>query len=177
MLALRMKTGPTSRRLILFALIWVFVAAAPAHFYFWSPDPGLFVSRTLYFGAMGLALLIAVLLDEAMPSARMYRAWAVFVGILLFAGTEFNVSVWQRVAGDATDWLAELKREQPSPPPGVTYYIKGVPDQVLGVPYFAAGLESAVRSQYSWRDDIHVVTDRSGSIPDDALVLKYVGPK
>src|SRR6185437_7581518 len=38
MLALRMKTSSNSRRLIMFALIWIFIAAAPAHFYFWAPD-------------------------------------------------------------------------------------------------------------------------------------------
>src|SRR6185503_4233481 len=173
MLALRMKTSSNSRRLIMFALIWIFIAAAPAHFYFWAPDPGLFVSRTLYFGAMGLAILIAVLLDETFSQPRMYQAWAALIGLLLFAGTQSNISAWQSAAGEAQTWLAEFKREHPSPPAGVTYYIKGVPDQDRGVPFFAAGLESAVRSKYSWREDIHVVTDRSSTIPDDAIVIKY----
>lgn len=177
MLALRMKTGSNSRRLILFALIWIFISAAPAHFYFWAPDPGLFVSRTLYFGAMGLAILIAVLLDESFSQSRMYQAWAALIGLLLFAGTQHNISAWQRAAGDAKIWLGELKQEQPSPPPGVTYYIRGIPDQDLGVPFFAAGLESAVRSQYSWREDIHVVTDRSSAIPPSAVVVWYHQPE
>jgi hypothetical protein len=104
----------------------------------------------------------------------MYRAWAALIGLLLFAGTQHNISAWQSAAGDAKHWLAELKREQPSPPKGVTYYIQAVPEQDRGVPFFAAGVESAVRSQYSWREDIHVVTDRSAAIPDKVVIIKYV---
>ena len=177
MLALRPKMSASSRPMIIFSLIWVFTSAAPAHFYFWSPDPGLFVSRTLYFGAMGIAILIAILLDETVSSPRIYQGWAVALAVLLFVGTELNISAWHFAAHESKEWLAALKREQPLPPPNVTYYIIGVPDQNQGVPFFAAGLESAVRRNYSWRGDIHVVTDKSPMIPENAIAINYDGSR
>ena len=49
----------------------------PAHFYFLSPDPGLFYSRALYFGSIGIAILIAVLLGQTFGNPRMCLGWAV----------------------------------------------------------------------------------------------------
>ena len=177
MLAFRMKTDARSRRLILFALIWIFLSAAPAHFYFWGPDPGLFVSRTLYFGSIGVAILIAVLLDQAITAHRLFYGWAVSIGLLLFAGTQHNISAWQSADHESQKWLAALKQEHPSPPANAVYYVEGAPRQYRGVPFFAAGLESAVRFNYSWRGDIRVFTEASPEVPSDAILVKYDWPK
>jgi hypothetical protein len=173
MLAFWMKTDARSRRVICFALIWIVVSAAPAHFYFWGSDPGLFVSRTLYFGSIGVAMLIAVLLEQVVSQGSTYRVWAVSIGLLLFAGTQHNISAWQRATREAHDRLTAVKREQPSPPSNATYYVTGVPDQYRGVPFFAAGHEAAIRMSYSWREDIHVVRDKATARPDGGIVIKY----
>jgi hypothetical protein len=107
----------------------------------------------------------------------MYQLGAVAIGLLLFAGVQHNISAWQHATQESQNWLAALTQAQPSPPPNTTYYIKGAPRQDRGVPFFAAGLEYSVLFNYSWRNDIHVVTDASPTIPPDAVVIHYDWPK
>jgi len=177
MLAFRNVRDVNRRRIMRFTLFWIFVSAVPAHFYFWGPDPGLFVSRTLYFGSMGVAILVALLLEQAAERTKPFLTWTVFVAALLFTGTQHNIDAWQHASYDAKNWLAVLKQQEPSPAPNVTYYIVNVPSQIRGVPYFAAGIESAVRFNYSWRQDIHVVTKASPTIPPGAITINYQQPK
>jgi len=170
-LCLFAKPNFVCRRIIGFCLIWVFAAALPAHFYFLSPDPGLFYSRALHFGSIGIAILIAVLLGQTVRNPRMCLGCSVAACLLLFVGVEHNIRAWRYASQESLRVQAVLGQLQPSPPRHAVFYIEGVPDIINGVPFFTVGLGNAVRFHYSWRDDIHVRTRNSRYIESSAIPL------
>jgi hypothetical protein len=165
------KLNLICRRIIWFCLIWVFAAALPAHFYFLSPDPGLFYSRALYFGSIGIAILIAVLLGQTFGNSGMCLGWAVAASLLLLFGIQHNVRAWRFASQESLRTQAVLGQLQPSPPLHTVFYIEGVPDVINGVPLFTVGLENAVRFHYSWRDDIRIRTRNSRFIESSAIPI------
>ena len=169
-LCLLAKTSFISRRITWFCLIWVIVAAMPAHFYFRTPD-WLFYSRALQFGSIGIAVLVAVLLGQMFSNPRICRSWAFAISLFLFVALQHNVSAWRSAAQLSRSLLVRMDRLQPTPPPNVTYYIRGIRDAVDGVPFFTVGLESAIQFNYSWRTDIHVNTEKSSQIDPNAIVI------
>ena len=173
-LALCLLTKPnlTSRRITWFCLIWVFIAALPAHFYFRAPDPGLVFSRALNFGSIGIAILIAVLLGQMFSNPKICLSWVFAISALSFVAVQHNISAWQLASSGSRSVLADIDRVQPAPPPNATFYITGIPVGIDGVPFFSVGLESAVRFSYSWRDDIRV-NPRSSSPDPSAIVIDF----
>jgi len=171
-LCLLAKPNLTSRRITWFCLIWVFIAALPAHFYFREPDPGLVFSRALDFGSIGIAVLIAVLLEQMFSKPKICLSWAFAISLLSFVAVQHNISAWRLVSSGSRSVLAAIDRVQPSPPPNATFYIPGIPVGIDGVPFFSVGLESAVRFSYSWRDDIRV-NPRSSTPDPNAIVINF----
>jgi uncharacterized membrane protein len=170
-LCLRAKMSLLSRRMTWLCLIWVFASALPAHFYFRSPDPGLFFSRALYFSSIGLAILIAVLLGQTFSNPKICLSWAFALSLLLLLVLQHNLRPWRLAAQESLRVQTVLERLQPSPPRRAVYCIKGVPEVINGVPFFTVGLENAVRFHYSWRDDIHVRTPASRIIEPSAVTI------
>ena len=153
-LALLARAEMSSRRTIWFTLIWVLAAIIPVHFYFLAYFNGPLISRVLYFGSAGLAILLAVLLNCAFGRQKLRRVWVLALGILLVAGLDQNLRAWQWASDTTTNFLAELKRLEPSPRQGAAFYIANVPDNNTGVPFFSCCLQDAVRFNYGERTDI-----------------------
>jgi hypothetical protein len=169
MLGLLAKPSLASRRIVWFCLIWVYVAGVPAHFYFRSAEFGLYSSRALYFGSIGIAVLIAVLLGQTFTCPKVYIRWACALSLLLIVGVEHNIGAWRIASQKSQTVQSVLEGLHPSPPPRAIYFIRGVPQTINGVPFFTVGLENAVRFHYSWRDDIHVRTRESKIIEPTAI--------
>jgi len=148
------KKTSYSWRLIWVSLVWIFTSTIPVHFNFRLVDPGLFNSRGLYFGSVGLALLIALLLHGASQQPRSRRVWAGALSLVLVAGVEHNIGAWKAVSHTTYSFLSQLRTLEPSPPPNTAFYIDDRPTFVRGVPFFTVGLQSAVRFDYGWRTDI-----------------------
>jgi hypothetical protein len=170
-LCLLAKPTPIGRRITWFCLIWVFVAPIPTHFYFRTPDPGLFSSRAVYFGSIGVSLLLAVLLSQTFSNPKVSLTWAFSISLLLLIGLHHNVGAWRSAAQQSRTFLSSLDSFQPTPPPRAVFFIKGIPDIVNGVPFFTVGLENAVRFHYSWRDDIRVRTEQSRFVEPWAITI------
>lgn len=165
------KLDSLSRRVTWFCMIWVLVAALPAHFYFFSPDTGLFFSRVLHFGSVGIAILLGVLLGQTFTHPKTCIAWTLVTSALLLVGLQHNVAAWQHASHESRRAQATLERVQPSPAPHAVLYLKGIPKTINGVPFFTIGLESAVRFHYAWRDDIRVRTLDSQHIESTAIPI------
>ncbi len=152
------KTTRKSTRIVGFCLLWLFAAAAPAHFYFGQRDPALFYSRTLYFGSIAAAILIGTLLGQTFrsPDPKTHRLWTFAVVLLLAVSLQHNLEAWRRADRVSREFQAFLLERLPDPPPNLTLHIGGVPTILEGVPVFTTGLENAARFAYSWRTDIYV---------------------
>lgn len=170
-LCLRVRTDIRIRRLIWFCLVWLLAAAVPAHFYFWSPDPGLFSSRVLHLGSAGLAILIAVLLAETFPDARSRLAATALLSMLLLIGVHHNLEGWQAASEESLRLQSVLSERQPSLPPRGVLFLQHLPVVLDGVPVFTTGLQSAVQFHYGWRDDIRVRTETSLHIEPRAFKI------
>jgi len=73
--------------------------------------------------------------------------------------------------------LTELKRLEPSPLPGVQFYVGGAPHVIRGVPFFHVGLHSAVQFDYDWRTDIseeHLETVSMPVRPANAILVGWL---
>jgi hypothetical protein len=167
------NSTPAAARISLFCLFWIFAAAIPAHFYFAIPDPGLFSSRVLYFGAMAVAILIAVLLAQAIANPRLYLAATVAIALLLSAAVQYNLRPWQQAAQQSFRLQSVLQQIEPTPPPHAVFFFPNLPDVLHGVPFFTVGLQSAVQFHYSWRDDIRVRTPKSKVIEATAIPIPW----
>jgi hypothetical protein len=172
-LSFRMKMDLGLRARISFLLIWTYISALPGHFFFRVPDPGLLGSRGLYFGAIGVAVLIAILLNETLPHPRVFLSSAAVIALLMFCGLQHNISAWRDAVEDSQKWHMAFKRTYPSPPANVAYQITGVPMQVDGVPFFAAALDHAIRFDYGWREDIRVESGDDLKIDPNAVLIQY----
>jgi hypothetical protein len=170
-LGLLARTSLISRRISWFCLIWIFAAAVPAHFYFCSPDPGLFFSRAVYFGSIGMAILIAVLLGQTFRNPKVSLSGAFAISLLLLIGLQHNAGAWRVASRESLRVQARLGQVLPVPPQHAVLYLKGVPDILHGVPFFTVGLQNAVRFHYSWRDDIRVRTEKSRYIEASAIPI------
>ena len=180
-----LSVGKTSfRRTIWFSLIWVFVSTISAHFYFANPDSGIKNSRVLYFGSAGLALLLTLLLNSAFGRPKLRCCWALALGILLVVGLEKNIGAWQWDSQSMTNFLADLKRVEPSPRPDTAFYFASVPEMIEAVPFFTCCLQDAVRFNYGDRTDITADRLSSASLASqpnavmvgwyDEVTLEYV---
>ena len=171
------KRTARSRRVACFCLIWIFTATLPSHFSFQMPDIALFYSRALHFGSAGLAILLALLLNGAFRQPKLRLGWTLALCLLLVVGLEQNLKAWQWVSETTQVFLTELKRLEPSPPPGTQFYVGGVPHVIRGVPFFHVGLQSAVQFDYDWRTDIsaeHLETVSMPVVPANAILVGWL---
>jgi len=170
-LCLVAKTSWISRRISWFCLIWIFAAAVPAHFYFCTSDPGLFFSRAVYFGAAGIAILIAVLLGQSFRKPEAILGAACVIAVLLLPGVQHNIAAWRGACQESLKVQTTLAQLDPAPARNTVFYLKGVPDSICGVPFFTVGLQNAVRFHYSWRGDIRVRTEKDRVIENSAIKI------
>lgn len=153
-LAVFARRTPASRRLIWFSLIWIFLAGVPAHFLFWTPDTGLTFSRVLYAGSAGLALLIAVLIENSFSRRRLQYCWAGALACVFALALLHNLGAWRWNSELSHNFLAELRQIAPSPPPRTTFLIEDMPLHSRGVPIFEIGLLEGVQLNYGGRNDV-----------------------
>jgi hypothetical protein len=130
-------------------LIWIFVTGLPSHFLFWYADFGLTWSRNLYAGAAGTALLVTLLLEQSFDQKWVRRGWTSALACLFVLALLHNLGAWRTNSKMSRDFLAELKRLEPAPPPNTTFYVENMPLHSQGVPFFEIGLNRAVRFSYS----------------------------
>jgi hypothetical protein len=157
-----------SRRVTALCLLWVPIAALPAHFYFQRSDPSLFYSRSLYFASMGMAILIAVAFTQALADSRSCRNWTFALALLLAYGVQHNLVAWRNASKTTDSLFKNLHRAYPNPPRNATFHLRRIPSTQAGVPVFTVGLQNAVRSAYSWRTDLYARQAEYEVNPPDA---------
>jgi len=153
-LALLARPGRSARRLTWFSLIWITTSVVPAHFNFVISDSLLVNSRNVHFGSAGLAILLALLLENTFSAALPRRVYTATLAALLLLGVQHNIAAWKWASQCTSNFLEALKQMEPEPPPGTAFRMDGVPLFVRGVPFFTVGLQNAVRFNYGWRSDI-----------------------
>lgn len=148
-LALFYKPSQSSRGVIRFCLVWILIGYLPAHF-LTLIGPGLTNSRVLYLSSVGLAILLAVMLSgiERAPTRKVSKLALI---LLLSLGLSHNVAAWRRVGDLSREFLTELKRLVPDPPPDAVFVFRQKPDDVEGIFYHGA-LHQAVNLNYDRTD-------------------------
>jgi hypothetical protein len=150
-LAATVKVPVAMRRYIWFSLCWLIITPLPAHSLLWNRDESLLFSRVIYLPAVGVALLLATIL-EGISERRLRQAFTAALTVVFILGLSYNLSAWRANSRITRQFLADLKRIDPSPPAGAEFVILDLPDQVYGVRFFYNGLTHAVQLDYDRND-------------------------
>jgi hypothetical protein len=148
-LALFYKPSQSSRGGVRFCLAWILIGYLPAHF-LTLIGPGLTNSRILYLSSVGLAILMSVMLS-GIEWAAPRKALKLALILLLSLGLSHNVAAWRRVGDLSREFLTELKRLVPDPPPGAVFVFGQKPPYIEGIFYHGA-LHQAVNLNYNRTD-------------------------
>lgn len=144
------RTNARRSRLIWFGLLWLLLASLPVHTLLLI-GPGLTNSRVLYLGSVGLAIALGTLLGS-IEGARL-RVVGMLLLLLAFGFLlQHNLRGWQWASDFSQNFLAELRRLQPSPPANVEFALSNKPDTIRGVFFFHVGLSEAVKITYGRQD-------------------------
>jgi hypothetical protein len=154
-LAFFYKPSQSSKGVIRFCLAWILIGYLPAHFLALI-GPGLTNSRILYLSSAGLAVLLAVMLS-GIELAAQRKALKLAVISLLSLALSHNVAAWRRVGDLSYEFLTELKRLVPDPPPHAVIVFRQKPDYIEGIFYHGA-LYQAVNLIYD-RTDLGVISE------------------
>lgn len=148
-LAFFYRPSQSSKGVARFCLAWIVIGYLPAHFLALI-GPGLTNSRILYLSSAGLAVLLALLLS-GIERPAMRKALKLALILLLSLGLSHNVAAWRRVGGLSRDFLTELKRQVPDPPPRAVFVLRQTPREIEGI-FFHGTLYDAVSLTYNRRD-------------------------
>ncbi len=150
-MATTVKVPADMRRYIWFSLCWLIITPLPAHSLLWNRDESLLLSRVIYLPAIGVALLLATML-QGISERRLRQVLTGALTVLFILGLSHNLSAWRANSRITRELLADLKRIDPSPPAGAEFVILGLPDQIYGVRFFYNGLTDAVQLDYGRSD-------------------------
>jgi hypothetical protein len=153
MLALGVKPKTSNQggqRMVWFSLSWIALASIPVHFML-LVNSGLTNSRVLYLSSVGAAILIALLL-AGIDHARIREGSKLFLVLLFSLGLFHNLRAWQWTSEHTHRFLMELKRLEPSPPPGAEFVFRDLPGTIRGVFFFHAGLTEAINLAFGRQD-------------------------
>lgn len=143
MLPLLSASTPGGWRRAAFCLAWMILPLLPAHpLLLMGTD--LQSSRILYLPAIGLAIFLSNLL-AGIISVPIRRASLVALLCLFGAGAVHNLEAWQWASGTEKEFLAEVKRMPPIPPPNAQFVFYGLPTEMRGIDFHVAGLQDAIR--------------------------------
>jgi protein O-mannosyl-transferase len=148
-LALFYKPSQSSRGGVRFCLAWILIGYLPAHF-LTLIGPGLTNSRVLYLSSVGLAILLSVMLS-GIERAAPRKALKLALILILSLGLSHNVAAWRRVGDLSREFLTELKRLVPNPPPDAVFVFGRKPPYIEGIFYHGA-LHQAVNLIYNRTD-------------------------
>jgi hypothetical protein len=148
-LAIFYKPSQSSRGGVRFCLAWILIGYLPAHF-LTLIGPGLTNSRVLYLSSVGLAILLSVMLS-GIERAPARKALKLALILLLSLGLSHNVAAWRRVGDLSREFLTEMKRLVPDPPPDAVFVFSQKPPYIEGIFYHGA-LHQAVNLNYDRTD-------------------------
>ena len=148
-LALFYKPSQSSRGGVRFCIAWILIGYLPAHF-LTLIGPGLTNSRVLYLSSVGLAILMSVMLS-GIERAAPRKVLKLALILLLSLGLSHNVAAWRRVGDLSREFLTELKRLVPDPPPDAVFVFGQKPPYIEGIFYHGA-LHQAVNLNYNRTD-------------------------
>lgn len=169
------RPDPHRRKMAWFALGWMVIAVLPAHFLLWNFDPALLWSRVLYISAVGMALLLAALLSGIADALPRRAAFLLLLICFLF-GLWHNLSAWQANSRITRQFLAGLRRVEPTPPQNSEFLIEDMPIEVCGVRFFLIGLGPGAQLAYG-RQDLWARRPYEPPLRrnDPAIVLRWTG--
>ena len=153
MLAFAVKAKTSNQggqRMVWFSLSWIALASLPVHFML-QVDSGLTNSRVLYLSSAGAAIFIALLLG-GIDHSGIRQGSKLSLVLLLSLGLFHNLRAWQWTSEHTHRFLMELKRLEPSPPPGAEFVFRGMPGTIRGVFFFHTGLTEAINLAFGRQD-------------------------
>jgi hypothetical protein len=157
------------QRMVWFSLSWIMLASLPAHFML-QVNSGLTNSRVLYLSSAGAAIFIALLL-AGIDHAGIRQGSKLFLVLLFSLGLFHNLRAWQWTSEHTHRFLMELKRLEPSPPPGTEFVFRDLPGTIRGVFFFHAGLTEAINMAFGRQDLI----GRRESTPSPGQAAEVTG--
>lgn len=150
-LGVKLKTANQGgQRMVWFSLCWIVLALLPPHFML-LVGSGLTGSRVLYLSSVGAAIFIALLL-AGIESGGIRQGSKLLLVVLFSLGLFHNLRAWQWTSEQTQRFLIELKRMEPSPPPGAEFAIRGLPGTLRGVYFLHAGLTEAIDLTFDRQD-------------------------
>jgi hypothetical protein len=162
------------QRMVWFSLSWMVLALLPAHFMLLI-DASLTNSRVLYLSSVGAAIFLALLL-AGIDNARIREGSKLFLVVLFSIGLFHNLRAWQWTSEQSQNFLIELKRLEPSPPPGAEFAFRGLPGTIRGVFFFHAGLTEAINLTFD-RQDLIGSRDSDAATGRPTIKLNWIGGK
>jgi len=165
-----------SGRLFWFGLAWMVIPLLPVHpFLLMTPD--LRTSRILYLGSLGEAMVVAQLLS-GIEARRVRSGAAILLTVLLSAAAIHNMGAWRYCADLERRFLDDV-RANPAPPANAEVVFDGLPRQVRGIDFHAAGLPEAMQFIYGRHDVSGVRSDdpmrRAAGSDRPEIHLRWMG--
>src|SRR5205085_11317587 len=98
-----------------------------------------------------LALLLAWLL-HGLTGRHLRQAGTALLAVCFALGVLHNLAAWTANSRVTRQFLADLTRLEPQPPPRSVFVFQDLPLQIRGVRFFLRGLPEAVQLQYRRAD-------------------------
>jgi hypothetical protein len=117
-----------------------------------------------------------MLVGHVLAGVRPVRVRWAAAGLLVClysAGVWHNLDAWRDASQAERDFLAEIRRIEPAPPPQAEFVFHDMPTQLHGVPFLEAGLRDSIRMKFG-REDLEARRE-SAAGPGPKIYMEWTG--